>query len=49
VVEKLKKSCNFRGWPRVDTDARRLELQKLDALGFSPVEVVKKLSRKRQF
>ena len=31
----------------MDTDARRLELQKLGALGFFQVEVVKELSVKR--
>lgn len=46
AVLKLKKSCNFRGWPSVDTDSRRLELQKLEALGFSQVEIVKELSQK---
>jgi hypothetical protein len=46
VVEKLKKSCNLRGWLRVDAVSRRLELLKLEGLGFSQAEIVKELSQK---
>jgi hypothetical protein len=43
---ELKKSCNFRGLLSVDTVSRRLELLKLEGLGFSQAEIVKELSVK---
>jgi hypothetical protein len=46
AVLKLKKSCNFVGVIELDTDFRRLELQKLEGLGFLQVKIVKELARK---
>lgn len=42
----MKESFNLRGLGEVDAVSRRLELLKLEGLGFSQPEIVKELSQK---
>jgi hypothetical protein len=46
VVEKLKKGSVSGEWASIDAVSRRLELLKLEGLGFSQAEIVNELSQK---
>ena len=44
--EELNEKCNLRGQAKLETTVRRLELLKLEGLGFSEMEIVNELSQK---